>query len=295
MAQRIDAPWSRGYAAPTMLSRDLLRTDADFVRGRLHGPRLRPGRLRPLAKARPRTPHRPGRDRRSRSAAATTPARPSAKSRKKAATPPPRSPRSPPSKARIEELEQRLERIDGELAYEEMRLPNLPDTSVPEGRDEAANVEVRRVGEPRQIRASRRRPTGISAPDLGILDFERGAKLSGARFTVSFGAGARARKGARRLHARPAHRSARLHRGVRRPYLVSRHILEGTGQPAQIRKRPLPDRSPGPLPDPHRRGAGNQPAPRRDPRRSRPCPSATPPTPPASAPKPAPTAATCAA
>lgn len=130
-------------------------------------------------------------------------------------------------KSTIEELETRLATIDGELLDLEMRLPNLPDVSVPVGSDESGNREERRVGEPPTFAFPPKAHWDLG-PDLGILDFERGAKLSGARFTVSFGAGARLERAliAFMLDQHTLHHG---YREVQPPYLVSREVLEGTG------------------------------------------------------------------
>src|SRR5258708_64597 len=71
----------------------------------------------------------------------------------------------------------------------ELARPNLPHPSVPRGADESANRVERVVGEPPSF-AFEPRPHWELGQELGILDFERGAKLAGARFTVSLGAGA---------------------------------------------------------------------------------------------------------
>ena len=131
-------------------------------------------------------------------------------------------------KSRIEELEVRLQGVDTELVDLEMRIPNLPDASVPEGADESANVEVRRVGEPRSYSFTPKAHWDLGV-ELGILDFERGAKLSGARFTVYFGAGARLER-ALISFMLDLHTSEHGYTEVLPPFLVTRQVLEGTGQ-----------------------------------------------------------------
>ena len=122
---------------------------------------------------------------------------------------------------------ERLEAIQAELHGLLMALPNLPEASVPVGADESANVEVRRWGTPGEYNFSVKDHVDLGAP-LG-LDFETGAKLSGARFSFLKG------------------KIARLHRALAQfmldvqteehgytecytPYIVNREILEGTGQ-----------------------------------------------------------------
>jgi len=93
-------------------------------------------------------------------------------------------------KETIEALEREVAATETSLAGAELRLPNLPHSSVPRGPDATANRVERVVGEPRRFDFAPRAHWDLG-PALGILDFERGAKLAGARFTVSFGAGAR--------------------------------------------------------------------------------------------------------
>src|SRR5207245_3065870 len=69
-------------------------------------------------------------------------------------------------------------------------VPNLPHPDVPVGPDESANVVVRSVGEPRRLDFPAL-PHWDLGPQLGIIDFERGVKVSGSRFYVLRGAGAR--------------------------------------------------------------------------------------------------------
>src|SRR5262249_36591873 len=84
---------------------------------------------------------------------------------------------------RIAELEQQLAGVESEFERQMLEIPNLPDPSVPLGRDERDNVVIRSAGEPRQF-AFTPRPHWEIGPDLGIIDFERGVKISGSRFYV---------------------------------------------------------------------------------------------------------------
>jgi seryl-tRNA synthetase len=97
------------------------------------------------------------------------------------------------NRARAQQIKQlgfQLDSIDHQRTVAVMNLPNLPHTSVPIGKSAADNVEVRRVGEPR-IFDFTPQPHWELGPALGIIDFERGTKIAGARFTVLSGAGAR--------------------------------------------------------------------------------------------------------
>ncbi|MBN2369766.1 MAG: serine--tRNA ligase [Vicinamibacteria bacterium] len=128
----------------------------------------------------------------------------------------------------IKRLDTRLQEIDRRLRDILMLIPNVPDASVPVGPDASANREVRRHGDlPRfdfEIRAH-----WDLGPDLGILDFERAAKISGARFAVALGAGARLERALIHFMLDLQTRE-RGYREVVPPYLVTRAALEGTGQ-----------------------------------------------------------------
>ena len=121
----------------------------------------------------------------------------------------------------------RLEAIQAELHAMLMALPNLPDDSVPDGADEAGNVEVRRWGTPPAFAFTPRDHVDLGAP-LG-LDFDTGARLSGARFSFLRGPMAR-------LHRALAQFMLDLQTGEHgytecyTPYIVNREVLEGTGQ-----------------------------------------------------------------
>jgi seryl-tRNA synthetase len=90
----------------------------------------------------------------------------------------------------IEALDVQVRQADEALAAALSELPNLPDPSVPDGPDETGNLVVRTVGEPRRFDFEPR-PHWDLGPALGILDFERGVKITGSRFYVLSGAGAR--------------------------------------------------------------------------------------------------------
>jgi seryl-tRNA synthetase len=129
---------------------------------------------------------------------------------------------------RITALEQQLAQVEAEFERQMLEVPNLPDPSVPVGRDERDNVVIRSVGEPRQF-AFTPRPHWEIGPDLGIIDFERGVKMSGSRFYVLTGAGARLQ---RALIAWMVDLHVREHgyTEVYPPYLVKKECLIGAGQ-----------------------------------------------------------------
>jgi seryl-tRNA synthetase len=107
-------------------------------------------------------------------------------------------------------------------------LPNVPDSSVPRGADARANVEVRRVGDPPRFSFTPR-PHFELGPELGILDFERAARISGARFAVQWGAGARLERALVDFML-DLHTRERGYTEVVPPYLVTADTMLKTGQ-----------------------------------------------------------------
>ncbi len=91
---------------------------------------------------------------------------------------------------RIKALDADLKAVEGELHDLLATLPNIPDPNVPKGKDEHDNVVVKTVGELPQFDFEPK-PHWDLGPALGILDFERGVKITGSRFYVLSGAGAR--------------------------------------------------------------------------------------------------------
>jgi seryl-tRNA synthetase len=121
------------------------------------------------------------------------------------------------------------ELAEAESAFHELMLhvPNLPHPAVPVGRDDRDNVVVRTVGDEPRFEFEPR-PHWELGPELGIIDFERGAKVSGSRFYVLLGAGARLQ---RALIAWMIDLHVREHgyTEVYPPAMVKRECLVGTG------------------------------------------------------------------
>ena len=107
-------------------------------------------------------------------------------------------------------------------------VPNLPHASVPVGRSEEENVEVRRWGTPPAFDFEPKAHWELGEA-LGILDFERAAKISGARFCVSYGLGARLERALISFMI-DLHTAEHGYREVLPPFLVNRDSLIGTGQ-----------------------------------------------------------------
>jgi len=121
---------------------------------------------------------------------------------------------------RIRDMEQTREQIL-------MGLPNFPDEATPDGADESDNVEVARWGEPPAFDFEPR-PHWEVGEGLGILDFETAARMSGSRFAVMRGAGARLDRALAQLMLDSA--ASRGYHEVLPPFLVRRHTMEGSGQ-----------------------------------------------------------------
>ncbi len=121
----------------------------------------------------------------------------------------------------------RLEALQAELQAMLMGLPNLPQPSVPDGADEAGNVELRRWGEPRPFDFTPRDHVDVGAP-LG-LDFETGARLSGSRFSFLRGPVARLHRALAQFML-DMQTTEHGYTECYTPYIVNREVLEGTGQ-----------------------------------------------------------------
>jgi seryl-tRNA synthetase len=130
--------------------------------------------------------------------------------------------------AQIKQLEQQKDSIEYRRTSAAMGLPNLPHASVPVGRSAEDNVEVRRIGEPRTFDYTPQAHWDLG-PALGIVDFERGTKLAGARFTVLSGAGARLSRALINFML-DLHTREHGYQEIEPPFLVNSAALTGTGQ-----------------------------------------------------------------
>jgi seryl-tRNA synthetase len=129
---------------------------------------------------------------------------------------------------RLKELEAQLEMLQRELEIIGLGIPNIPHASVPDGKDENDNREVRRWGEPRRFDFSPRDHVDIGAV-LGMLDFDTAAKIAGARFAVMQGALARLHRALIQFML-DLHTREHGYTEVYAPYLVNAASLRGTGQ-----------------------------------------------------------------
>ena len=131
------------------------------------------------------------------------------------------------NKARIAALTEKMREAEDALGAIAMSIPNIPDDDVPDGDDEADNVEIRKVLEPRTFDFEPKEHWELAEANRWI-DFERGVKLAKSRFSVSFGMGARLERAL--INFMLDFNRERGFMEVSVPELVNRRALEGTGQ-----------------------------------------------------------------
>ncbi|MEC4677070.1 MAG: serine--tRNA ligase [Nitrospirota bacterium] len=128
---------------------------------------------------------------------------------------------------RIKALDEKLRELEEETRTFLMTIPNIPDETVPEGRDETKNIEIRRWGTPNTFDFGPLNHWDIAGA-LDIIDFERAAKITGARFALMKGAGARLERALMNLML-DIHTS-RGYTEVFPPIMVNRESMTATGQ-----------------------------------------------------------------
>lgn len=128
---------------------------------------------------------------------------------------------------RIKEIDEILKGIEETTGSFLLNMPNIPHDSVPVGKDETENVEVRKWGEPRTFDFEPLNHWDI-AETLDIIDFERGAKIAGARFAVMKGFGARLERALMNLMLDL--NTSKGYKEIFPPILVNRESMIGTGQ-----------------------------------------------------------------
>ncbi len=130
--------------------------------------------------------------------------------------------------SRIKELDKALKEIQAELEEILMTLPNMPHESVPMGETDEDNVEIRRVGAPREFSFKPRAHWDVGE-GLDILDFGRAAKLAGSRFALYKGLGARMERALINFML-DLHTSEHGYTEILPPFMVNRKTMTGTGQ-----------------------------------------------------------------
>lgn len=129
---------------------------------------------------------------------------------------------------RISDLDQQLRQVETELNEAMLWVPNLPHESVPVGPDESHNVFIRQEGEPRDFDFEPL-PHWDLGPMLDVIDFERGVKLSGSRFYLLRGAGARLQR-ALIAWMLDLHTNQHGYAEIYPPFMVKRDMVVGAAQ-----------------------------------------------------------------
>lgn len=127
----------------------------------------------------------------------------------------------------IDALDAKLKEVEEQLQATLATIPNIPDPRVPIGKDENENVVIRQVGELRTFDFEPK-PHWDLGPQLGIIDFERGVKISGSRFYVLSGAGARLQRALITFMLDLHTRQGYLEKYP--PFMVKGAVLFGSGQ-----------------------------------------------------------------
>jgi seryl-tRNA synthetase len=129
---------------------------------------------------------------------------------------------------KIKEMDEKISQTEAELQNILLTIPNIPDDSVPIGKCDADNAEVRRWQEPTEFDFTPR-PHWEIGVDLDILDFDRAGKITGSRFTVYKGAGARLERALVNFML-DLHTEKHGYKEIFPPFIVNRDSMTGTGQ-----------------------------------------------------------------
>jgi len=129
---------------------------------------------------------------------------------------------------KIKEQDEELKQLEEKLHSFMLTIPNLPHSTTPAGVSENDNVQVRTWGKPQEL-PFKAKPHWEIGEELGILDFECGAKITGARFTLYRGAGARLERALINFML-DLHTDTHGYQEVLPPFMVNRDSMTGTGQ-----------------------------------------------------------------
>ena len=122
----------------------------------------------------------------------------------------------------------KLSEINEKLDYIMLRMPNIPNPQVPEGETDEDNVEIKRWGDPTKFDFEPKAHWDLGT-DLNLLDFERAGKVTGSRFTIYKGLGARLERAIINYFL-DKHTFENGYEEVLPPYMVNRDSMTGTGQ-----------------------------------------------------------------
>jgi seryl-tRNA synthetase len=135
---------------------------------------------------------------------------------------------------KIKEYDEKLAEIEEELDSILLKIPNIPHESVPVGMDEEDNREIKKWGEPREFDFDFKAHWDIGE-DLDILDFERGGKVTGSRFTFLKNAGARLERSLINFFI-DVHTRDHDYKEVFPPFIANQESMTGTGQLPKFEK-----------------------------------------------------------
>ena len=130
--------------------------------------------------------------------------------------------------SKIKEYEERLDEVEEELDQILLTIPNIPHEDVPEGLDEEDNKEIKHWGEPRDFKFDFK-PHWELGEELDILDFDRGSKVTGSRFTFLKNAGARLERSLFNFMI-DIHTREHGYTEVFPPFIANKESMTGTGQ-----------------------------------------------------------------
>ena len=128
----------------------------------------------------------------------------------------------------IKALDEKVKKVQDELQYRLLRIPNVPNENVPQGDTDDDNVEVRKWGEPKQFDFDFKAHWDVGT-DLGILNFETAGKITGSRFTLYKGLGARLERALVNFFLN-THTEKNGYTEVLPPFMANRTSFIGTGQ-----------------------------------------------------------------
>lgn len=128
----------------------------------------------------------------------------------------------------IKQFDTRVNEIDSKIEFIMLRIPNIPNPQVPEGETDEDNVEIKRWGEPKNFNFNIKAHWDLGT-DLNILDFDRGGKVAGSRFTIYKGLGARLERSIISYFL-DKHTIENGYTEILPPYMVNRDSMTGTGQ-----------------------------------------------------------------
>ena len=129
---------------------------------------------------------------------------------------------------KIKGLDEKVKKVQEELKYKLLRIPNVPNVNVPQGDTDEDNVEIRKWGEPKEFDFDFKAHWDVGN-NLGILDFETAGKITGSRFTLYKGLGARLERSLVNFFLN-THTEKNGYTEVLPPFMANRASFVGTGQ-----------------------------------------------------------------